>query len=153
MTDFIKTEPLVIGFKKTHPEARLPVYSTTEAAGADVCAVNRYVLDPGERRLIQTGLECDIPKGWEIQVRPRSGLAFKHGVTVLNAPGTIDSDYQGELGVLLINLGSKPFVIEPGDRVAQIVVAPVTQSAFGWTDGFVRETDRGAGGFGSTGVA
>lgn len=142
-----------IGFKKNHPDAQLPVYSTAEAAGADVRSVDRYVLEPGERRLVQTGLDCDIPKGWEIQVRPRSGLAFKQGVTVLNAPGTIDSDYQGPLGVLLINLGSEPFVIEPGDRIAQIVVAPVTQGAFGWSGGVSRETDRGAGGFGSTGVA
>lgn len=144
---------VAIGFKKLNPDAKLPVYSTTEAAGADVCAVEPYVIKPGERRLVKTGLGCDIPKGWEIQVRPRSGLAFKNGVTVLNAPGTIDSDYQGELGVLLINLGHQDFSIEPGDRIAQIVVAPVHQGDFGWAGGVLRETGRGDGGFGSTGVA
>jgi dUTP pyrophosphatase len=153
MTDFIKTEPLLIGFKKLSPNAELPTYATPEAAGADVRAAEAYVLAPGERRLIATGLGCDIPAGWEIQVRPRSGLAFKYGVTVLNAPGTIDSDYQGELGVLLINMGHLPFEIQPGDRIAQIVVAPVAQGSFGWTGGFSRQTDRGAGGLGSTGVA
>lgn len=141
-----------IGFKKLHPKAELPVYATAEAAGADVRAVEACHIPNGERRLIRTGLGCDIPKGWEIQVRPRSGLAFKNGVTVLNAPGTIDSDYQGELGVLLVNLSGEFFTIEPGDRIAQIVVAPVVQGDFGWAGGFVRETERGAGGFGSTGT-
>jgi dUTP pyrophosphatase len=142
-----------IGFKKVHPNAQLPVYATAEAAGADVRAVENCILAPGERRLIQTGLECDIPRGWEIQVRPRSGLAFKQGVTVLNAPGTIDSDYQGELGVLLVNLGIQPFQITIGDRIAQIVVAPVYQGRFGWAGGFARQTERGDKGLGSTGVA
>lgn len=142
-----------IGFKKLHPLAALPVYSTAEAAGADVRAVEDVALMNGDRCLVRTGLGCDIPKGWELQVRPRSGLAFKEGVTVLNAPGTIDSDYQGELCVLLINHGYHALNIKAGDRIAQIVVAPVTQGSFGWTGGVTRETDRGEGGFGSTGVA
>lgn len=141
-----------IQFKKLHHKAELPVYSTAEAAGADVRAVEDVMLMNGERMLIRTGLGCVIPKGWEVQVRPRSGLAFKSGVTVLNAPGTIDSDYQGELAVLLINHGDQALMINAGDRIAQIVVAPVTQGAFGWADGETRETGRGIGGFGSTGV-
>lgn len=145
------TKP-VIGFTRLHEDAQLPVYSTEEAAGADVRSVVAVVLQPGEHLLIPTGLGCDIAKGWEIQVRPRSGLAAKHGVTVLNTPGTVDSDYQGPLAVCLINHGKKPFNIEVGDRIAQIVVAPVTQGQFAWVGGVSRETERGAGGFGSTGV-
>lgn len=144
------TKPL-IGFVKAHDLAQLPAYETAEAAGADVRAVEPAVLYAGERKLISTGLKCVVEKGWEIQVRPRSGLAFKQGVTVLNAPGTIDSDYAGILGVLLINHGTEPLRIEPGDRIAQIVVAPVTQGQFARAEE-VRETERGEGGFGSTGV-
>ncbi|NKX37737.1 dUTP diphosphatase [Rhodobacteraceae bacterium R_SAG4] len=139
-------------FKKLHEKAVLPRYETPEAAGADVRAVKPFIITPGARGLIPTGLGCEIEPGWEIQVRPRSGLAFKQGVTVLNSPGTIDSDYTGELGVLVVNLGQEDLVIEIGDRIAQIVVAPVTQGSFGWTD-TQRDTERGAGGFGSTGVA
>lgn len=141
-----------ITFKKLHEAAVLPRYETKEAAGADVRSVKPFIIHPGARALIPTGLGCNIEPGWEIQVRPRSGLAFKQGVTVLNAPGTIDSDYTGELAVLIVNLGHEELVIEVGDRIAQIVVAPVTQGDFGWTDE-QRETERGAGGFGSTGVA
>jgi dUTP pyrophosphatase len=140
-----------VQFKKLHPEAQLPTYGTEEAAGADVRAVKDIVLMPGASGLIPTGLGCVIPPGWEIQARPRSGLAFKHAVTVLNSPGTIDSDYAGELGILLINHGNEPFVIAPGDRIAQIVLAPVWQADFEWTDAS-RDTERGAGGFGSTGT-
>ena len=130
----------------------IPKYSSENSAGADLkAAVDETVLlPPGERRLIPTGIRIEIPKGFEAQVRPRSGLALKHGVTVLNAPGTIDSDYRGEIGVILINHGENPFEIDRGDRIAQLVISPVT------TVDFVpilelNETARGAGGFGSTG--
>lgn len=140
-----------VRFIRAHPDACLPEYGTAEAAGADVRAVEGEIISPGERRLVRTGLLCVIPKGWELQVRPRSGMALARGITVLNAPGTIDSDYAGELGVILINTGNETFYIEPGDRIAQIVVAPVYQAVFGWTNE-ARETDRGEGGFGSTGT-
>ena len=141
----------VIAFVKAHELAVLPSYETTEASGADVRCVHAVELAPGQRELVKTGLKCVIEKGWEIQVRPRSGLAYKQGVTVLNSPGTIDSDYPGELGILLINHGTVPVKYEAGDRIAQIVVAPVTQGMFAWADE-VRETERGEGGFGSTGT-
>lgn len=134
----------------------LPTYESTGAAGADIRAslesadrAGGMTLAPGARALIPTGLSMAIPFGLEAQIRPRSGLAFKHGVTVANAPGTIDSDYRGEVKVLLINLGSEPFLIRHGDRIAQMVVAPVTLATF--TPGDLNDTDRGAGGFGSTG--
>lgn len=134
----------------------LPTYESTGAAGADIRAsmedadrAGGLTLAPGARALVPTGLSMAIPFGFEAQIRPRSGLAFKHGVTVANAPGTIDSDYRGEVKVLLINLGEEPFLIRHGDRIAQLVVAPVTLATF--TQGDLDETDRGAGGFGSTG--
>ncbi len=132
---------------------KIPEYKTVGSAGADVQAYleSPVVLKPGKRALIPTGLFFAIPDGYEIQVRPRSGLAFKNGVTVLNTPGTIDSDYRGELCVILINLGDEDFTISNGDRIAQIIVAPVTQGVFELTDK-LDETERGAGGFGSTGV-
>ncbi len=133
--------------------AVLPSYKTAGAAGADVCACIReqIVLAPGERELVPTGLFFEIPQGHEIQVRPRSGLAYKNGVTVLNSPGTIDSDYRGELKVLLVNLGNTDFVIQNGDRIAQIVVAPVTLATWEQADS-LSSTDRGEAGFGSTGI-
>jgi len=133
--------------------AVVPCYKTAGAAGADVCAfLDAPVTIPvGKRAIVPTGCFYEIPEGYEIQVRPRSGLAAKNGVTVLNTPGTIDSDYRGELMVILINLGDQDFVINSGDRIAQIVVAPVTQGVFELTDS-LSETERGAGGFGSTGV-
>ena len=126
--------------------AVVPCYKTAGAAGADVCALlgDKVVLKPG-------GLFFEIPQGYEIQVRPRSGLAAKNGVTVLNTPGTIDSDYRGELKVILINLGDSDFEISSGDRIAQIVVAPVTLGNFIQVES-ISETERGTGGFGSTGV-
>lgn len=134
----------------------LPTYESTGAAGADIRAsldegdrAGGMTLAAGERVLVPTGLSMAIPFGFEAQIRPRSGLAFKHGVTVANAPGTIDSDYRGEVKVLLINLGAEPFVIRHGDRIAQMVVAPVTLATF--TQGDLDDTDRGVGGFGSTG--
>lgn len=133
--------------------AVVPCYKTEGAAGADVCALleEKVVLKPGERTILPTGLFFEIPQGYEIQVRPRSGLAAKNGVTVLNTPGTIDSDYRGELKVILINLGDADFEISSGDRIAQIIVAPVTLGNFIQVES-ISETERGAGGFGSTGV-
>lgn len=133
--------------------AILPAYKTTGAAGADVCAFleSAVSIEPGKTVMIPTGLFFEIPEGYEIQVRPRSGLAFKNSVTVINTPGTIDSDYRGELNVLLINHGTEKFVVNSGDRIAQIIVAPVTQGIFTVVDS-LSDTERGAGGFGSTGV-
>lgn len=133
--------------------AVLPVYKTSGAAGADVCAFLKedIVIHHGEYTLVPTGLYFEIPQGYEIQVRPRSGLAFKNGVTVLNTPGTIDSDYRGELKVLLVNLGKEDFTVKNGDRIAQIILAPVTQADFVQAE-FLSQTERGEGGFGSTGV-
>lgn len=131
----------------------LPSYATAGAAGLDIRAnlTEAITLQPLERRLIPTGLYLEIPEGFEVQIRPRSGLAFKNGITVLNAPGTIDADYRGEVGVLLINLSNEAFVVEPGERVAQMVVAPYVQATWEETTA-LSETDRGAGGFGSTGT-
>ena len=130
----------------------LPQYATDGAAGMDIAAAVETPLElaPGARAAIPTGFCLAIPRGYEIQVRPRSGLAIKHGVTVANAPGTIDSDYRGEVKVLLINLGQEAFTINRGDRIAQMVVAPVTQASFSRVDQ-LDPTARGAGGFGSTG--
>ncbi|GIK52671.1 MAG: Deoxyuridine 5'-triphosphate nucleotidohydrolase [Planctomycetes bacterium] len=128
----------------------LPAYATEMAAGADVCAAEEHNLAPGAWVAVGTGLAFEIPAGLEIQVRPRSGLAARQGVTVLNAPGTIDADYRGELRVLLINHGREPFIITRGMRIAQIVVAPVARAAFSETQR-LSETARGEGGFGSTG--
>ena len=128
----------------------LPHYATQGAAGMDVLAAEDVTLAPGGRHAVATGLAVAIPPGYEIQVRPRSGLALKHGVSVPNTPGTIDSDYRGELKVILINFGSDPFEIRRGDRVAQLVLAPVTQARWDEVDE-LDDTDRGAGGFGSTG--
>lgn len=128
----------------------LPHYATDGAAGMDVVSAEDVSIAPGARHAVATGLAMAIPHGYEIQVRPRSGLALKHGITVPNTPGTIDSDYRGELKVILINHGDAAFVIHRGDRVAQLVLAPVTQAAWDEVDD-LDETDRGAGGFGSTG--
>lgn len=129
-----------------------PSYSTSGAAGADIraCITAPVVIKPGERALIPTGLLFEIPEGYEIQVRPRSGLALKHGITCLNSPGTIDSDYRGEIGVILINTGKEDFTVENNDRIAQIVLSPVIRADF-VTTGILSETERGSGGFGSTG--
>jgi dUTP pyrophosphatase len=128
----------------------LPAYATAGAAGMDVVSAESVTIAPGARHAVATGLALAIPEGYEIQVRPRSGLALKHGITVPNTPGTIDSDYRGELKVILINLGPEPFVIARGDRVAQLVLAPVVQAAWAEVDE-LDATERGAGGFGSTG--
>jgi dUTP pyrophosphatase len=128
----------------------LPAYATAGAAGMDVVSAETVTIAPGARHAVATGLALAIPQSYEIQVRPRSGLALKHGITVPNTPGTIDSDYRGELKVILINLGHEPFAIQRGDRVAQLVLAPVVQAA--WDEvAELDATERGEGGFGSTG--
>jgi dUTP pyrophosphatase len=134
-------------------EDMLPTYGSEGAAGADVRAnlESSYEIAPGASALISTGLYFEIPEGFEIQVRPRSGLAFKHQVTVLNTPGTIDHDYRGELKVILINHGREPFIVEPGMRIAQLIVAPVVRGHFVRSDA-ITSTKRGNNGFGSTGT-
>ena len=133
--------------------AKLPLYKTSGAAGADICALleKPLVIESGKSAMVPTGLFFEIPQGYEVQIRPRSGLAAKNGVTVLNTPGTIDSDYRGEINVILINLGDKPFTVNSGDRIAQMLVAPVIQADFSIVSS-LEETERGAGGFGATGV-
>lgn len=138
--------------KKTNQQ--LPAYETELSAGMDIRAEldSSVVLNAGSRTLIPTGLYLEIPPGYEVQVRPRSGLAYKRGLTVLNAPGTIDADYRGELGVLLINTSSDEQTIEPGERIAQLVISPVYRVEWIEVDE-LGETDRGSGGFGSTGIS
>ena len=130
----------------------LPSYQTPGSAGVDLCAAvnDALILEPGQRLLVPTGLSFEIPEGWEGQVRPRSGLAFRHGVTVLNSPGTIDSDYRGEIKVILIHHGDSPFVIERGERIAQLVFAPCSQANLVLVP-HLSSTERGTGGFGHTG--
>jgi len=153
------TKPLIrIAFlPDADPDIALPSYQTAGAAGADIRAnltaderETGVTLAPGERRLIPSGLRLEIPQGFEVQIRPRSGLALKHGVTLANAPGTIDSDYRGPLGVILINLGQQAYKVVHGERIAQMVVAPVAQCGFELT-AQISQTTRGEGGFGSTG--
>ena len=138
------------------PEAQdlpVPAAATIDSAGTDLRAALRepVTLQPGEYRLVSTGMRMHIPRGYEGQVRPRSGLAARHGITCLNAPGTIDADYRGVVQVILINHGREPFVINHGDRIAQLAVAPVTRAVFTLVEN-LDETDRGEGGFGHTGV-
>lgn len=153
-----------INAKRLHPDAVLPAYQTDGAAGMDLCAIEDVELSaiwqgfsglihPAVPKLISTGIALAIPPGYEGQIRPRSGLAAKHGVTVLNSPGTIDSDYRGEVKVLLINLGQEKVMIKRGDRIAQLVIAPVARAALvDVGDRDLSDTVRGVGGFGSTGV-
>ncbi len=143
----------VVSFRRLRPDAVVPAYMTAGAAGLDLAAAldAPVVLAPGARAAIGTGLAMAIPAGYEGQVRPRSGLAKSHGVTVVNAPGTIDADYRGEVAVLLVNLGDAPVTIAPGMRVAQLVIAPVVLAALAVVDE-LPATARGAGGFGSTGA-
>jgi dUTP pyrophosphatase len=128
----------------------LPEYATEHAAGLDVCAAEELVLQPGQRHAVATGFAIEIPHGYEVQVRPRSGLALKHGITCLNTPGTIDSDYRGEVKVILANLGSEPFEVRHGERIAQLVPAPVLHADFVEVE-VLGASARGTGGFGSTG--
>jgi dUTP pyrophosphatase len=143
---------MIVRFKRLRAQAVLPRYMTAGAAGMDLssAADGPITLAPGARTGVPTGWAIELPAGSEGQVRPRSGLAAKHGVTVVNAPGTIDSDYRGELVVLLVNLGQAPHVIQPGDRIAQLVVAPVVQAGIEEVAA-LSDTTRGAGGFGHTG--
>jgi dUTP pyrophosphatase len=128
----------------------LPRYASEDAVGLDVTSAEELVLQPGERHAVATGFAIEIPRGYEVQVRPRSGLAIKNGITCLNTPGTIDSDYRGEIKVILINLGQEPFEVRRGERIAQLVPAPVLRADF-VEAGELGETARGTGGFGSTG--
>jgi len=132
----------------------VPAYMSEHAAGADLCAAvaQDLTLEPGARALIATGFAFALPQGYEAQIRPRSGLALRHGVTCLNTPGTIDADYRGPVSVILANLGSEPFVVRRGDRIAQVIVAPVSRAAFE-VEPELPESVRAQGGFGSTGVA
>jgi dUTP pyrophosphatase len=146
------SEPIPVLVKRLpHGEGLdLPAYATDGAAGMDVLSAEDVILAPLERHAVASGLSVAIPPGYEIQVRPRSGLALKHGISVPNTPGTIDSDYRGELKVIMINLGTEPFAIRRGDRIAQLVLAPVVRA--GWLEvDELDETARGEGGFGSTG--
>ncbi len=139
--------------KLPHGEGlELPFYATEQAAGADLRAAvdEDVILQPGEHKLIKTGFAMALAEGFEAQIRPRSGLAYKHGITVLNSPGTIDADYRGEVGVILINHGKEPFVITRGERIAQMIVAPFVQAAFSEVTE-LSDTARGEGGFGSSG--
>lgn len=131
----------------------LPTYATEGAAGADVCAAveEDLVIPPGGRVAVPTGLRVAVPSGFELQVRPRSGLALKHGVSLANSPGTVDADYRGEVKVILVNLGTEPFTVHRGDRIAQLVLAPVQRATF-VVGQSLSATARGEGGFGSTGV-
>lgn len=136
--------------KKLRPEAVVPQYQTPDAAGLDLVGLNEVTIPPGYRGVIETGLAIELPRGWEAQVRPRSGLALKQGITVLNSPGTIDSDYRGEVKVIVINHGLGTVHLKAGERVAQLVVARAPQALVSEVQE-LSETNRGAGGFGSTG--
>lgn len=139
-----------VKFKKLTETAIIPEYKSAEAAGMDLCADQDTILYAGKHRLIKTGIAIELPVGYEAQVRPRSGLAYKYGITVLNSPGTIDSDYRGDVGVILINHSDEVFKVEKGDRIAQLVVVPVSRAEMVEVEE-LDESDRGAGGFGSTG--
>jgi dUTP pyrophosphatase len=141
---------MVLKIKKLNKDAVIPAYQTKEAAGFDLHSIEDVVIKPGERKLIGTGLAFEIEFGYEVQIRPRSGLAYKHGITVLNTPGTIDSDYRGEIKVLLINHGNEEFEIKKNERIAQAVIAPVIQAEIVEVEE-LSDTERGSGGFGSTG--
>lgn len=151
----IQNDAVTVWFRKLEhgKDLDLPGYETGEAAGMDVRAAvtEPLVLNPGDRALVPAGFQMALPHGFEAQIRPRSGLAYKHGITMLNSPGTIDSDYRGEVKVLAINHGKEPFTIRHGDRIAQMVISPVIQAGVRETD-TLPGTERGDGGFGSTGV-
>ena len=142
---------IAVRIKRLRP-ATIPCYMTEQAAGVDLhaCLDQGFTLQPGERALVPTGIALEIPPGFEAQVRPRSGLALRHGIALVNSPGTIDADYRGEIGVILINLGSEPFTVENGERIAQLVFARCERAEFVEVEE-LGETGRGAGGFGHTG--
>ena len=135
---------------KVEDESLMPSYETLGSAGADLKANEEGILMPGQRKLIKTGISIELPAGYEAQVRPRSGLALKHGISMVNTPGTIDSDYRGEIGVILINHGDTPFEYKKGDRIAQLVIARYSRAEFQIRSS-LSETERGSGGFGHTG--
>ena len=147
MTDAIAIRLLRLPHGEGLPD---PAYATSGAAGMDVVAAEALTLQPGARAAVATGFALAIPHGYEVQVRPRSGLALKHGITCLNTPGTIDSDYRGEVKVILVNLGEAPFAVARGERIAQLVPAPVQRARLEMVE-FLDDTVRGSGGFGSTG--
>ena len=142
----------IVKIKRLVPEAKLPKYEHPGDSGADLVAVTHSTLQPMQWLAVPTGIAAEIPIGLELQVRPRSGLAIKHGVTVLNTPGTVDAGYRGEIKVILVNLGGEPFQITPGMKIAQLVVAPVVRGQFQEVDELTT-SQRGSGGFGSTGIA
>jgi len=139
-----------IKFQKLHPDALVPSYAHMGDAGADVYSVAEITVQPQQRAAIPTGLAVDIPLGYEIQVRPKSGLALKHGITVLNSPGTVDAGYRGEIQVIMINLGTDAYTFAKGQKIAQLVLKPVVQAHY--IEGELGTSDRGIGGFGSTGL-
>ena len=140
-----------VKFKKLNEEAIIPEFKTAGSAGMDITSIEDVTLNPGQFKIVKTGLACAIEEGYEVQIRPRSGMACKYGITVINTPGTIDSDYRGEIGVGLINLSQEPFNVEKGMRIAQLVVNKVEQPQIEVVEE-LDETERGAGGFGSTGT-
>ena len=143
---------MTVKFRRIDPSAELPTYAHPGDAGMDIRSIEELVIEPGARALVHTGLVMVLPPGYEAQVRPRSGLALKNGVTVLNTPGTIDEGYRGEIGVILANFGSEPFKVEKGAKIAQMVIAPCTRAEIAETDE-VDDTVRGTGGFGSSGLS
>jgi len=143
-------QTLTVKIKATD-KSFIPDYKSELAAGVDLMAANSGSIESGSRAMVKTGISLELPEGYEAQVRPRSGLAYKQGVTVLNSPGTIDADYRGEIGVILINHGDETFTYKKGDRIAQMVIAPVVQADFVSVDD-LSDTERGAGGFGHTGI-
>ncbi len=145
------TMTLTVRIRRENDDIPLPEYATDQAAGMDLRASEDLVLEPGQIAGVGTGLHIELPAGYEAQIRPRSGLALKHGISVPNAPGTIDADYRGEIRVILVNLGREPFPIHAGDRIAQMVVAPVTRVSWQPSE-TLNETGRQSGGFGSTGT-
>jgi dUTP pyrophosphatase len=146
-----RVDMIPVKILRDSPDIPLPEYATPQSAGMDLRANEGLVLNPGETAGVGTGLRIELPEGFEAQIRPRSGLALKHAISVPNAPGTIDADYRGEIRVILINLGKEPFVINKGDRIAQMVVAPVTRAVWQPAEALA-ESERGEGGFGHTGV-
>ena len=142
---------VIVKIKRLIPEAKIPKYEHPGDSGADLVAVTDYTLQPMQRVAVPTGISAEVPMGFELQVRPKSGLALKHGVTVLNTPGTVDAGYRGEIKVILINLGSEPFDITEGQKIAQLVVAPVARGQFEEVDELI-QSQRGNRGFGSTGL-
>ncbi|OIP75137.1 MAG: deoxyuridine 5'-triphosphate nucleotidohydrolase [Oscillatoriales cyanobacterium CG2_30_44_21] len=143
-------QPITIKFQKLHPDAQVPSYAHDGDAGADIYTVSEVILQPFDRAAIATGLAVDVPNGYEIQVRPKSGLALKHGITVLNSPGTVDAGYRGEIQVIMINLGKEAYTFAKGQKIAQLVLKPVTKADY--IEGELGTSDRGTGGFGSTGL-